>query len=161
MTAGDASRTASGDGDDNDERSPDGGTYTLLVALNDPATVTVGALGERSLPAGAYGYTGSALGGGGFARVDRHRRVAAGERDVRHWHVDYLLGHPDARLVDAVTSPGADAECAVARALGDGPVPGFGASDCDCATHLTHRGSTTVLRQDVRAAHATHAPRTE
>ena len=71
-----------------------GGTYTLLLSLPDPTTVAVGALGEFDLPAGAYAYTGSALGTGGFARVERHRRVARGDHDVRHWHVDHLTGHP-------------------------------------------------------------------
>ncbi|MFC7186961.1 GIY-YIG nuclease family protein [Halorubrum yunnanense] len=113
-----------------------GGTYTLLVELAAPATIEVGALGERRFDAGAYGYTGSALGAGGFSRVDRHRRTARGEHDVRHWHVDHLLGHPDARVDRVVRSVGADVECAVADRLPAGPVDGFGASDCGCESHL-------------------------
>ncbi|GAB6878755.1 hypothetical protein JCM17823_10290 [Halorubrum gandharaense] len=113
-----------------------GGTYTLLVELPEPATVTVGALGECRFPAGAYAYTGSALGSGGFSRVDRHRRVAAGEHDVRHWHVDYLLGHPATRIRGVVTTDELDVECAVAGRLPEGPVAEFGASDCDCRSHL-------------------------
>lgn len=54
-----------------------GGTYTLLIALADQTTHEVGRLGRVDLPAGHYAYTGSALGPGGFARVDRHRAVAA------------------------------------------------------------------------------------
>lgn len=113
-----------------------GGTYTLVYRLPTAATLTVGALGEVSLPAGAYAYTGSALGTGGFARVDRHERVAAGDHDVRHWHVDYLGGHPATELAAVRRLHDRDAECAVARALADGPVAGFGASDCDCRSHL-------------------------
>jgi endonuclease-3 len=112
-----------------------GGTYTLLVELRTEATIEVGALGTHRLPAGWYAYTGSACGPGGFARVDRHRELATGERDTRHWHVDYLLGHPEARLREVVTSADADVECAVAGALPPGPA-GFGASDCDCSGHL-------------------------
>ena len=122
------------------------GTYTLLVELDRPATVEVGALGEHAFDRGWYAYTGSAFGPGGFARVERHRELAAGERDARHWHVDHLLGHPDAAVREVVRSPDADVECAVARRLPEGPVPGFGASDCDCPSHLS------VLGRDESAA---------
>jgi len=117
-----------------------GGSYTLVVDLATDATLSVGALGEHRLPAGAYAYTGSALGAGGFARVDRHRRTARGDHDVRHWHVDYLLGHPAARIDRAVRSAGVDVECAVAQRLPAGPVDGFGASDCGCQSHLATGG---------------------
>jgi endonuclease-3 len=124
----------------------DGGTYTLLFELPDPIRIDAGALGTRTLDTGWYGYTGSALGAGGFARIARHERVAAGDREVRHWHVDYLGGHPGTRLREAVTAPGSDVECTVARTLGDGPVDGFGASDCDCHSHLTYRETESALR---------------
>ncbi|WP_096393318.1 DUF123 domain-containing protein [Halorubrum trapanicum] len=113
-----------------------GGSYTLVVALTDDTTVSAGALGEYRLSAGAYAYTGSALGAGGFSRVDRHRRTARGDNDTRHWHVDYLLGHPAARIDRVVRSVGVDVECAVAERLPPGPVDGFGASDCGCPSHL-------------------------
>jgi len=131
-----------------------GGTYTLVLSLPDAATVEVGAFGERSFPAGGYAYTGSALGSGGFSRVERHRRVAAGEHDVRHWHVDYFLGRPSVTIEDVVRTVGADVECAVAERLPDGPVDGFGASDCDCATHLAYGEDVTALHEAVRDAHA-------
>ena len=126
-----------------DPRDPaeDGGTYTLLVGLEAPAIIEVGALGEREFPAGLFAYTGSAHGPGGFARVDRHRELAAGERDTRHWHVDYLLGHPAASIERVIRSGGVDAECAVAASIDGDPVAGFGASDCDCSTHLHFGGS--------------------
>jgi endonuclease-3 len=156
-------------GDDPDE----GGTYTLVLAREASGTVTVGALGTVDLPAGAYAYVGSALGTGGFARVDRHRRVAAGDHDTRHWHVDYLTGDADTRLVDVVTSAGVDAECRIADGVrrrltsegetgvgqSDGPpvVPlaGFGASDCDCRAHLFGHPSAERLASVVRRVHRT------
>jgi endonuclease-3 len=131
-----------------------GGVYTLLIGLDTAADVAVGALGTIQFDAGRYAYTGSALGPGGFARVDRHRELAAGKRDARHWHVDYLLGHPDARVEAVVTSPGVDAECAVARAIEGREVPGFGASDCGCDSHLAFALERTVLEASVRSAHA-------
>jgi endonuclease-3 len=130
-----------------------GGTYVLVVDLPEPTALAVGALGEHRLPAGAYLYVGSALGSGGFARVDRHRRVAAGEHDVRHWHVDALLGHPTTSLADVLVAEGRAVECATARALvADPAVPGFGASDCDCTAHLARRESTVTAARDARDA---------
>ncbi|WP_256296676.1 GIY-YIG nuclease family protein [Haloarchaeobius salinus] len=128
-----------------------GGTYTLLVELDHPVTVDVGALGEVALESGWYGYTGSALGSGGFSRLDRHREVAAGERDVRHWHVDYLLGHDAATVRGDVRTP-EDVECAVARRLSDA-VAGFGCTDCDCTSHLTRADDGATLRAAVADAH--------
>ncbi|QLH75897.1 GIY-YIG nuclease family protein [Halosimplex rubrum] len=133
------------------------GTYTLLVELATPATIEVGALGEVAFAAGAYAYTGSAFGPGGFARVERHRELAAGERDARHWHIDYLLGHPDAAVEAVVRTADADVECAVGRTLAraDGieRVAGFGASDCDCDSHLVRAAGRERLRGAVERAH--------
>jgi endonuclease-3 len=133
------------------------GTYTLLVELSESASIEVGALGEVAFVAGAYAYTGSAFGPGGFARVERHRELAAGERDVRHWHVDYLLGHSDAAVEAAVRTVDADVECAVSRTLaeddGSERVAGFGASDCDCDSHLVRAADGERLRRAVERAH--------
>jgi endonuclease-3 len=132
-----------------------GGTYTLLIELPEAATIAFGASGEVDLPAGWYAYTGSAIGSGGFSRIDRHRRIATGESDTRHWHVDYLLGHPGSRLADDVRSRGVDVECAVARRLADvlDPVGELGASDCDCVTHLAYCSDRRRLGDAVTRAH--------
>ncbi len=83
------------------------GTYVLVIDVSRSTTIDVGALGDREFTAGAYAYVGSAFGPGGFSRVDRHRELAAGDRETRHWHVDYLLGHPATRLEHAITFPDA------------------------------------------------------
>ena len=129
------------------------GTYTLLVELSRPVDVRVGALGERTFRAGWYAYTGSAFGPGGLSRVERHRELASGERDVRHWHVDYLLGHPGAALRDVVVTEEEDVECTVARSLDGDVVPGFGASDCDCDSHLVRFPTRWAAREAVVGAH--------
>ncbi|MFW5917420.1 MAG: GIY-YIG nuclease family protein [Halorubrum sp.] len=146
------------------DESDAGGTYTLLVDLRAAARIEVGALGERRFEAGPYAYTGSALGAGGFSRVDRHRRTARGDHDVRHWHVDHLLGHPDARIDRVVRSVGVDVECAVADRLPAGPADGFGSSDCGCRSHLAALagdGADGAVLDDiatgVRAAHEAEA----
>jgi len=145
------------------------GTYALLLQVDPAATVTVGALGAAEFPAGAYAYVGSAFGSNGLGRVDRHRRVADGTHDVRHWHVDYLAGHAAASLDAAVAAPRADIECRLATALrartrapgSDGtaaPLPGFGASDCDCPTHLVAGSDLDALRATVLDAVGTVTP---
>lgn len=137
------------------------GTYTLLVELAEPATVEFGAAGERDLQAGWYAYTGSAFGSGGFSRVERHRELARGERDVRHWHVDYLFGLSASRIADAVKSRGVDVECQVnCDALAEAdcePVAGLGASDCDCDSHLLYATDRRPLERVVRRIHASRA----
>ncbi|MFC7058147.1 GIY-YIG nuclease family protein [Halovenus salina] len=130
-----------------------GGTYTLLVELTEPATIEVGALGDHDFAAGWYAYVGSALGSGGFSRVDRHRELAAGERDVRHWHIDYLLGHEDATLASVVRTAGVDAECAIAEAIDGEPIPDFGCSDCGCDSHLFYADTRGALSEAVERAH--------
>lgn len=130
-----------------------GGTYTLMLHLDTDTAIEVGALGTHGFDAGWYAYTGSALGPGGFARVDRHHELSAGERDTRQWHVDYLLGHPAVSIRADVRTPGADAECEIADALPDGPVAGFGASDCGCDSHLSFFADEGTAMQAVRAAH--------
>jgi len=131
------------------------GTYTLVVGFDAPATVEVGALGPVTFEQGWYAYTGSAFGPGGFSRVTRHRELAAGERDASHWHIDYLLGHPAASVEQAVRTHDADVECAVARALTAefDPVAAFGASDCDCNSHLVGAPARDELVTAVGRAH--------
>lgn len=137
-----------------------GGTYTLVLALDGETTIEVGALGSRRFTPGGYAYVGSARGAGGFARIKRHREVAAGERDTRHWHIDYLLGHPDTGIESVHKTAGVDGECAVAGRLAAKaePVPDFGCSDCDCKTHLFFAPDGTALRAAVERAHDRLAP---
>ncbi len=130
-----------------------GGTYTLLVEMSGAADIGVGALGEQHFESGWYAYVGSALGSGGFSRTERHRELAAGERETRHWHVDYLLGHPESRLESAVKTSGVDGECAVASALENPKITGFGCSDCSCETHLFFAPTREKLRSAVEDAH--------
>ncbi|MDX1622666.1 MAG: GIY-YIG nuclease family protein [Gemmatimonadota bacterium] len=113
------------------------GTYVLLFALGEDRRASAGALGPIDLEAGFYTYVGSALGPGGVrARIGRHVRGSGRP----HWHVDSL------RAVAAVSEvwfrhdPGRR-ECGWTAALREIPgfaeeVPGFGASDCGCRSHL-------------------------
>ncbi len=133
-----------------------GGTYTLVIELRQETTIEIGALGTHTLSAGWYAYTGSALGSGGFGRVDRHYELAAGERTTRHWHIDYLLGAEHASIRGDVRTPNVDIECAVARSLPSSPVDEFGSSDCDCPAHLAYTTDGPWLRDAVSTAHRAH-----
>jgi Uri superfamily endonuclease len=123
------------------------GTYVLALWLGSPRQVTIGRLGEFEFPAGWYLYVGSALGSGGLpARVQRHWRHLTSEKRA-HWHIDYLREQAvwgGAWACESGRSlPEQDLECRWAATLRSLPgsqvvVPGFGASDCRCATHLIH-----------------------
>jgi Uri superfamily endonuclease len=114
----------------------DSGIY-CLVFKNPACTVRIGALGDTAFRAGWHIYVGSALGPGGLARVRRHIRLAE-KRDRRpKWHVDWLLTDPRFSLAYAICAPTPDRlECALAGVIGGQSVPGFGCSDCRCASHL-------------------------
>lgn len=130
-----------------------GGTYTLCVMVPEETTISVGALGDRTFGPGWYAYCGTALGSGGFSRVDRHAELARGEREVRHWHIDYLLCHPATSLETVERTAGVDAECTVAQTLDGTRVQDFGCSDCDCRSHLVYSPDRASLLGSVRQAH--------
>jgi Uri superfamily endonuclease len=116
------------------------GTYALLLRLDTPQNIRVGALGQVDLSPGWYLYVGSAYGPGGLApRLARHRSRA----DKRfHRHIDYVRAVTT--LVELWTHPGkAPQECAWAAAAAGLPGativgPGLGASDCRCPSHMFH-----------------------
>jgi Uri superfamily endonuclease len=112
------------------------GTYALVLELSTASKLRIGSLGTRTFEPSVYFYSGSAFGSGGlFGRLKHH--LALSPRP--HWHIDYL------RCVAAVvqvwtTCDSRRLECAwsaAARSLrGSTEVPGFGASDCGCTSHL-------------------------
>ena len=131
------------------------GTYALALTLATPYTLAIGRLGTFAFRPGGYAYVGSALGPGGLgARLERHAR-----REKRpHWHIDYLLAW--ARLHSVWHLESAERwECAWAEVLGGLPgvetaVPGFGASDCTCRSHLFYARDATGFAPFARAAEA-------
>ena len=110
------------------------GVYCLLIRVKKKTEIRVGALGPVVFFRGLYAYVGSAQ-NGLEARLGRH---FAADKKVR-WHVDYLLASPAAMPQTALVAAAAkEAECRLAGMLAaiGRPVPGFGASDCECASHL-------------------------
>jgi sugar fermentation stimulation protein A len=111
----------------------DRGSYILILRLRRSARIAVGSLGEISFPAGFYLYAGSAkkpL----AARMARHLR----KRKSFFWHIDYLADRCDRPLCLAVRTAD-DLEHEIAanlQKIADWSIPAFGASDCNCETHL-------------------------
>jgi Uri superfamily endonuclease len=112
------------------------GTYVLVMRLETPGRVVVGARGAFELAAGYYLYVGGAL-NGLLGRLRRHVRTDAKKL---YWHVDYLRAAT--RVVDIWwTLADERLECGWATTLGSLPnvseaISRFGSGDCRCATHL-------------------------
>ena len=111
-------------------------TYQLFIRLRTRVRLRVGRLGLLEFPRGRYVYTGS-------ARRNLESRIARHvSRDKRlHWHIDYLLARPAARVTRVLKF--SDAECEVnRRTIGRIVAPGFGSSDCrsGCGAHLKFLG---------------------
>jgi sugar fermentation stimulation protein A len=111
----------------------DRGSYLLVIELNRRTRLRPGGLPAGIFPRGYYLYVGSAM-ANLSQRLARHQR-----RDKNpHWHIDYLTATA-ARIIPLPVRSSQRLECAIADAcsvvLEPGP-PGFGSSDCHCATHL-------------------------
>jgi len=116
----------------------DRGSYHLLIHVPRPTRRRIGKLGTFTFPAGYYVYTGSAR-RGLRARVRRHLNGA----QRRHWHIDYLLASPSARIVRCLVSRSDECRRNASVKNRPGarlPVPGFGSSDCrrGCGSHLVY-----------------------
>jgi len=127
--------------------SPVPGTYALVLESRTETAVQVGRCGTLLVQPGFFVYVGSALGPGGLcARLNHHLR-----RAVRpHWHIDYLRReamlaavwyrcgrlrreHVWARFLKSMTDSSV-------------PLPGFGSSDCKCASHLFYFPTLPTLQ---------------
>lgn len=135
------------------ESNPDNaGIYLLEMLVVEEAGLTVGKLGEFALRPGYYYYIGSAQ-RNLEQRIQRHLRT---EKRIR-WHIDYFL--QKAQILRVYTWPaGKELECKLGEYLrrfpaGMVPIPGFGASDCKCETHLyyfSYRPNLANLLHSVR-----------
>lgn len=135
--------------------SPDSGLYLLIVRVETPASVKIGALGRLDFRPGYYAYCGSARKG----LSTRLRRHAARSKKKR-WHIDYLTCRKEVAFDSTIVFPfDGLTECrlnaSVARSPGAEQIRGFGCSDCRCASHLTFLGDKPVdpnIGKDARHA---------
>lgn len=123
-----------------------GGVYAFV--LRQPArdlSIRVGALGAIGFVCGYYCYVGSAR-RNLRARLSRHLRT----RQKRlHWHIDYLRPHTEPAGVVWWLQHVGGTECGLSRQvarLADASVPGFGCSDCSCASHLHYFADDPIAR---------------
>ena len=113
------------------------GIYLLELNLAHKKEIKIGAKGLHFFPDGYYYYCGSAQ-KNLQARINRHLAV---DKNF-HWHIDYLLA--ESEISDFNTWPySQDKECKLAEYIkeeltGNIIVKGFGASDCNCTSHLFH-----------------------
>jgi len=128
-----------------EEEAKDRGSYLLILKLEGKRKIHVGQLGELPFRKGFYIYAGSAM-ANLTKRLERHRRI----RKRRHWHIDELRDAAEFHAVLPIRSS-ARLECEIAEALSrmaEWSVPGFGSSDCSCATHLFGMGSDPLRAVD-------------
>ena len=110
------------------------GSYLLLMELKNTEKISVGKLGKIDFKKSFYIYVGSAL-NGLDQRIQRHLR----KQKKTYWHIDYLLGNAEAKVLSVFYKQGDKTEeCAVAQIISERgrDVVGFGASDCNCRSHL-------------------------
>ena len=120
------------------------------MRAQDRQQLQIGRLGGMQLSKGWYVYVGSAFGPGGLAaRVSRHLQ----RHKTRHWHIDHLIWATTVREV-WYSQRQRDLEHCWAQAALDQPAArnllrGFGASDCQCLSHLvrfpTHEAVKTLF----------------
>lgn len=114
----------------------DSGLYTVILSLNSPVRIRVGALGMVNFEKGRYLYIGSAQ-KSLEKRIARHRRRTKPLR----WHIDYL--RRVSKWSGSVSFTGQTDECALAWNIkmavkGSIACRGFGSSDCRCQGHLIY-----------------------
>ena len=122
-----------------DSIPPSKGTYLLFLSNTKSQKINIGKQGGFLFPSGLLVYVGSALGAGGLrGRISHHLRV----NRKCHWHIDYLLQKMAAFQVLYTETP-SRLEHEWAMLLEripelSIPMKRFGASDCQCASHLFH-----------------------
>lgn len=138
------------------------GSYALVFHCSHDVTVKAGGLGTLRLIPGFYIYCGSAFGPGGVkARTSHHRAISRSP----HWHIDYL--RPELKLLEIwFTYDPQRREHQWAKELCELrgavlPFEGFGASDCQCRSHLIRLGykpSFRAFRRRLRMEFPEHKP---
>lgn len=138
------------------------GTYALTMEVIKRQHVSIGKLGATWIKPGFYIYLGSAFGPGGLrARLSHHSKISGSP----HWHIDYLRPATEVREIwyttDPITREHRWALTLIGHRYASIPVPGFGASDCDCRTHLIFfrkRPSGRYFRKMIRRRYPNHGP---
>lgn len=119
------------------------GAYLLYIFVLEPITIQIGKIGAVFFEQGQYIYVGSAFNQkipSKFLenRVIRHLKPP--EQKKMHWHIDYLLAHPETHIQKVVLIPSNQREeCQIAQEIKNNAkneIVHFGCSDCRCTSHL-------------------------
>lgn len=130
------------------------GSYALLLQSAARREICVGRAGTLVLMPGFYVYVGSAFGPGGVAaRTGHHLRVTSRP----HWHIDYLRRETVPVELwwsfDPLAREHHWAEVLQSSPGTSMPLPGFGASDCNCPAHLYFSSTRPAFRRFSRRLH--------
>ncbi len=128
------------------------GTYVLVLSSRASARRRIGRLGDLVVEPGGYVYIGSALGPGGVqARVAHHLRRC----QRPHWHIDYLRTSATVVRVhfclDANNREHTWASHIAKMRGAFVPLRRFGATDCDCPSHLFYFRTAPTIRRLTKA----------
>ena len=136
------------------------GTYALVMRCSSDQQVAVGKLGRLQLRPGFYVYVGSAFGPGGLkARIAHHMKIT----EKPHWHIDYLgsILHLNEAWYTYAAERNEHQWADTFRSLRGATIPinGFGASDCNCISHLfafTNLPSISSFRRRLQTPSRVH-----
>lgn len=106
--------------------------YLVFFKVNKEKTLEIGALGKTDFKPGTYIYAGS-----GRTNVEKRIQRHFSKNKNNHWHIDYFS--ENAEPFDYFILPEISSfECFMAEKLEKWcePVESFGASDCECNSHL-------------------------
>ena len=115
------------------------GTYLLFLSNTKSQKINIGKQGDFLFLSGLFVYVGSAFGSGGLrGRISHHLRI----NRKCHWHIDYLLQKmPVGQIIYPENPSRLEHEWAMLLERIPElniPMKRFGASDCQCASHLFH-----------------------
>ena len=115
------------------------GTYLLFLSNTKSQKINIGKQGGFLFPSGLLVYVGSAFGSECLrGRISHHLRI----NRKCHWHIDYLLQKmPVGQIIYTESSSRLEHEWAMLlERIPELSIPmkRFGASDCQCTSHLFH-----------------------
>jgi Uri superfamily endonuclease len=117
------------------------GSYILLIKLKENKIIKLGKLGKLFFKKDFYVYIGSAM-NNLEKRLNRHL-----SKDKKlHWHIDYFL--EEAEILETFLKENKiKEECRLANMFSEKieEIPGFGCSDCKCASHLFYGKKVDIL----------------
>ncbi len=118
------------------------GIYLIIASLDHSCRISTRSL-SFSLKPGFYFYCGSAI-NSLAPRINRHFK----REKKRHWHIDFLLDEAEILAIAPYIVADNALEHELAKLLsetdGVSGIPGFGAGDCNCNTHLFYADSLCI-----------------